>query len=66
MRTLAQWLHDANLAHRYETLLAAGVDLDVIGVLSDADFKELGIELGIELGDRRRLQRSVHTMLAIS
>lgn len=61
MPKFKQWLNDAGLGHLHETLSEAGVDMDVIGDLTDADFKELDINLG----DRRRLLKLIGQQLQV-
>ncbi len=53
MSEIAKWLSEANLEKYAETFRAAAIEMDVVGELSEADL----IELGLPLGDRRRLRR---------
>ncbi len=52
---LHDWLDAHRLGHLEETLRGAGVDLDVLPDLSEADLAGIGITLG----DRKRLLRAV-------
>jgi class 3 adenylate cyclase len=52
---LRHWLDQIGLAQHAETFAANDIDLDVLPELSDEDLKELGLSLG----DRRRLQRAL-------
>src|ERR1700724_3825987 len=49
------WLEQIGLAQHAETFAANDIDLDVLPELSDEDLKELGLSLG----QRRRLQRAL-------
>jgi class 3 adenylate cyclase len=55
---LRSWLEHIGLQQHAETFAANGVDFDVLQDLSDADLKELGLSLG----DRRRLLRATATL----
>lgn len=52
---LSGWLRGIGLGQHAETLLANGVDFDVLGTLTESDLKELGLSLG----DRKRLMRAI-------
>ncbi|MCU0902586.1 MAG: AAA family ATPase [Tabrizicola sp.] len=52
---LNDWLSSHGLGHLYPALSEADVTTDLLGDLSDEDFRELGISLG----DRKRLQRAL-------
>jgi class 3 adenylate cyclase len=52
---LDRWLHSIGLGRHLEIFRAHGVDLDVVGDLSEVDLKGLGLSLG----DRKRLLRAV-------
>jgi hypothetical protein len=52
---LGNWLQRQGLVHLEGVLSEAGVDLDVLGDLSEADLTGLGVSLG----DRKRLLKAV-------
>jgi len=52
---LRTWLERAGLAELYEPCMSNDVDLDVLGELTEADLRELGLTLG----QRKRLQRAL-------
>ncbi len=55
---LRNWLEHIGLQQHAETFAANGIDFDVLQDLSDADLRELGLSLG----DRRRLLRATATL----
>jgi len=55
---IAQWLEGLGLGQHARAFAENGVDLDVISELSEDDLKDLGLNLG----DRRRLRRAVPTL----
>ena len=52
------WLEGRGLGHLAQAFAEAGIGLDVLPRLSEADLKELGLNLG----DRRRLQAAVEAV----
>jgi predicted ATPase/class 3 adenylate cyclase len=52
---LQDFLEAAGLADLHDTLVDHGIDVDVLGDLTDADLREIGINLG----NRRRLLKAV-------
>ena len=52
---LNDWLSSHGLGHLYPALSGADVSTDLLGDLSDEDFRELGLSLG----DRKRLRRAL-------
>ena len=52
---LQRWLERCGLAHHARTFADNAIDFDVLADLSEDDLKELGLSLG----DRRRLQRAI-------
>jgi class 3 adenylate cyclase/tetratricopeptide (TPR) repeat protein len=52
---LQRWLERCGLAHLAQTFADNAIDLDVLADLSENDLKELGLSLG----DRKRLQRAI-------
>jgi class 3 adenylate cyclase/predicted ATPase len=52
---LQRWLERCGLAHLAPTLADHAIDFDVLADLTEHDLKELGLSLG----DRRRLQRAI-------
>ena len=50
---LEQWLKQAGLEQHAATFADNGIEMDVLALLSEDDLKELGLNLG----DRRRLQK---------
>ena len=58
MTELTQWLKRHNLA-RHRTLLAENdIDFDVLGALTEDDFRELGLSLG----DRKRMMSAIREL----
>ncbi|HLG80782.1 MAG TPA: AAA family ATPase [Bradyrhizobium sp.] len=55
---LKQWLEDNDLGQYADVFLRHRIDLDVIPDLTDQDLAELGLALG----DRKRLQRAIATL----
>src|SRR5206468_4358671 len=53
--SVRQWLAQIGLEQHAETFAAADVDLELLPDLSDEDLKELGLSLG----QRRRLLRAI-------
>jgi len=51
---LLRWLESIGLEQHHSALVAEGVDLDIVGMLTDGDLRSLGLNLG----DRRRLRQS--------
>jgi hypothetical protein len=52
---IVAWLEGRGLGHLAQAFTDAGIGLDVLPRLSEADLKDLGLNLG----DRRRLQAAV-------
>ena len=52
---LRSWLEAANLADLHDALSVHGIDCDVLDGLTDADLREIGLNLG----DRRRLLKAI-------
>lgn len=52
---LKRWLEDVGLGHYNDLFVQHRLDLDVMGDLTEADLAELGLPLG----DRKRLQRAM-------
>jgi len=59
---LKQWLEDNGLGQYADLFLQHRIDLDVIPDLTDQDLAELGLALG----DRKRLQRAVLSLPRIT
>ncbi|WP_316190586.1 adenylate/guanylate cyclase domain-containing protein [Bradyrhizobium sp. SZCCHNS2096] len=57
---LARWLEDFGLGQYHDLFVLHRIDLDVIPDLNEANFAELGIPLG----DRKRLQRAAASLRA--
>lgn len=55
---IAAWLEGRGLGHLSKSFAEAGIGLDVLPRLSEADLRELGLNLG----DRRRLQAAIETV----
>jgi class 3 adenylate cyclase/tetratricopeptide (TPR) repeat protein len=55
LQGLNDWLNGHGLGHLHHALAEADVSIDLLGELSDEDFRELRISLG----DRKRLQRAL-------
>jgi class 3 adenylate cyclase/tetratricopeptide (TPR) repeat protein len=55
---IGQWLEDHDLGQYAQVFADNGIRLDIISELTDADFKELGVNLG----DRRRLTRAIENL----
>ncbi|MFO1038876.1 MAG: adenylate/guanylate cyclase domain-containing protein [Geminicoccaceae bacterium] len=55
MADIASWLQELGLGEHAPAFAANGIDFDVLADLTDADLKELGLGLG----DRKRLLRAV-------
>lgn len=62
MIDLRAWLRSHNLERYAETFAANDVDLDILGELTDRDLAELGVSLG----NRRRLLRAIAERAAAS
>jgi predicted ATPase/class 3 adenylate cyclase len=60
MLDVACWLADHGLGHHAETFARHGVSGDILPDLTDADLKELGLNLG----DRKRLLKSIAALPA--
>jgi class 3 adenylate cyclase/tetratricopeptide (TPR) repeat protein len=58
MSSIRDWLEVIGLDQYAEIFEQNNVDLDVLGELSDGEFKELGVNLG----DRKRLQRALRDL----
>jgi class 3 adenylate cyclase len=54
---IAQWLQEIGLDQYAQAFVENGIGLDILPELSEADLKDLGVNLG----DRRRLQRAVQS-----
>ena len=59
VQMIAEWLEGNGLAHLTEVLQSNGVELDVLPEITAADLAEIGIGLG----DRKRLLKAVATSL---
>ena len=57
MSDIVAWLENLGLGKYQEVFAANDIDIDVLAELTDADFKELGVSLG----DRKRLLRAIAT-----
>jgi class 3 adenylate cyclase/predicted ATPase len=58
---VARWLADHGLGHHAEAFRENGIAADVLRDLTDADFKELGLNLG----DRKRLLKAIAALDAV-
>src|SRR4051812_27017311 len=58
MKSVAEWLGHLGLSKYTERFLAADIELDVVGELTDRDLESLGVTLG----DRKRLQRAIASL----
>ncbi len=58
MTDLARWLEAHNLARHLAVLKENDIDLDILGELSEEDLKELGLSLG----DRRRMAAAIRSL----
>ena len=56
-KDIARWLGDLGLSQYLSAFAENGIDLDILPSLSENDFKELGLTLG----DRRRVQRALQS-----
>ena len=54
---LREFLSEIGLSELFDQFVSAGIDLDVIDDLSGADFRELGVSLG----DQKRIERARRT-----
>lgn len=54
---IAQWLEGLGLGRHAQAFADNGIDLDILSSLTEDDFKDLGLNLG----DRRRIQRALHS-----
>jgi class 3 adenylate cyclase/predicted ATPase len=52
---IAQWLEGLGLGRHAQTFADNGIDIDILSSLTEDDFRELGLNLG----DRRRVQRAL-------
>ena len=55
MKDIATWLTEHGLSRHVEVFRANDIDFDVLAALSEGDFKDLGLSLG----DRKRLMRLI-------
>ena len=55
MTGVGQWLEDLGLGRYAEVFAASDIDFDILTDLSDADLAQLGVSLG----DRKRLLRGI-------
>ena len=62
MVEVASWLAELGLGHHGETFRANGIGVDVLHDLTDADLKELGLNLG----DRKRLLKAIAALKDLS
>ena len=60
MLDVARWLADQGLGHHAEVFAENGIAGDVLRDLTDADLKELGLNLG----DRKRLLKAIAALAA--
>lgn len=58
MPNIVEWLHSIGLERYVEVFAQNDIELDILPDLSDADLEQLGVTLG----DRRRLIRSIATL----
>jgi len=58
MVDVSRWLADQGLGHHAEAFAENGIGGDILRELTDADLKELGLNLG----DRKRLLRAIATL----
>ncbi len=58
MRDIAAWLAEIGLAKHGDTFRANAIDFDVLSALEENDLKELGLPLG----DRKRLLRAISAL----
>src|SRR5262245_33652 len=56
MQSIVQWLAETGMEHYAPMFEAQRIELDVIGGLTDADLKEIGITA---LGDRKRILAAI-------
>jgi hypothetical protein len=57
MLDVARWLAEQGLGHHAETFAQNGIAADILRELTDADLKELGLNLGTASGCSRRSRR---------
>lgn len=57
---IATWLEEIGLGAHVEAFVENGIDRDILSELSDSDLADLGLNLG----DRRRLQRALRDSLS--
>jgi hypothetical protein len=57
---MQRWLSDIGLGNHAERFTADGIDWDVLSDLTETDLKELGLPLG----DRKRLLKAIATLNA--
>jgi class 3 adenylate cyclase len=57
---VARWLGEQGLGHHAEAFAENGIDGDILRDLTDADLKELGLNLG----DRKRLLKAIAALAA--
>ena len=62
MLDVARWLAEQGLGHHAEAFAENGIAGDVLRELTDADLKELGLNLG----DRKRLLKAIAALDAAS
>ena len=62
MVDVARWLADQGLGHHSEAFAENGIAADILRELTDADLKELGLNLG----DRKRLLKAIAALDAES
>jgi class 3 adenylate cyclase len=55
---IAQWLQEVGLGQHAQGFIENGIGLDILSDLSEDDLKDLGLNLG----DRRRLQRAIQSL----
>ena len=55
---IAQWLQELGLGQHAQEFIENGIGLDILPDLSEDDLKDLGLNLG----DRRRLQRAIQSL----
>ena len=60
MLDVARWLAEQGLGHHAEAFAANGIEEDVLCDLTDADLRELGLNLG----DRKRLLKAIAALAA--
>lgn len=58
MKSLRDWLKRHALDQHYDALVENAIDLEIVAELEEADFAEIGLNLG----DRKRMMRAIRTL----